>query len=59
MPQSKGDRPVSVPQNVTRWKDAVITTLARLKYPIDPNLVLAIIWKERSGDPDAWNPEPR
>jgi len=50
---------VSVPQNVTRWKGAVITTLARLTYPIGPNLVLAIIWKESSGDPAAWNPEPR
>lgn len=48
-----------VPELVYRWKDHVGTTIARLGYPLDPALALAIVWQESEGVPYKWNPEPR
>lgn len=51
---------MSIPQQVLQWKDPGRATLQRLGYHALPlELVLAIIWKESSGIPFAWNPEPR
>ena len=50
---------MDAPQTVTNWALPVRATVARLHLHLDPNLILAMIWQESTGQPWAWNPEPR
>lgn len=49
---------MAAPLEVVRWSPFVDATLHRRKLKdLHPNLVLAVIWQESSGNPWAWNPE--
>ena len=47
------------PRSVLQWESTTRATLSRLHLPLDYNLILAIVWQESTGNPWAWNPEPR
>jgi len=49
---------MSAPDSVIMWRNKVYATRMRLNYPLEDDLVLAIIWQESFGNPWAFRPEP-